>query len=155
MLDRYWRSVELGLTAHFLFSFTVDAVRGPAGGETRSAVTLRVDVEGNAIEGYAARRCRSTGELRQTLVRVLDATDAAPTPPEGPRGRIGRLGSRGFARRPPGRSSGGSSFNPSLTRACLNRSSATFDPGRISPRNGTRREPCSNAARRTLGCRRR
>ena len=102
VLDRYWRSVELGLTAHFLFSFTVDAVRGPAGRETRSAVTLRVDVEGNAIEGYAARRCRSTGELRQTLVRVLDATDAETTPPEGPRGVVVRLVSRGFRSTPAG-----------------------------------------------------
>ena len=102
VLDRYWRSVELGLTAHFLFSFTVDAVRGPSGGETRSAVTLRVNVEGCAIEGYAARRCRSTGELRQTLVRSLDATDAATTPPEGPRGRVVRLVSRGLRSTPAG-----------------------------------------------------
>ena len=48
-----------------------------------SASTLRVDVEGCAIEGYAARRCRSTGELRQTLVRSLDATDAACAAPDG------------------------------------------------------------------------
>ena len=83
---------------------------GPRGRkETRSAnlrtnnwITLRVDVERNAIEGYAARRCRSTGELRQTLVRVLDATDAATTTPEGPRGRVLRLVSRGFRSTPAG-----------------------------------------------------
>ena len=43
VLDRYWRSVELGLTAHFLFSFTVDAVRGPAGGRGDE---IRGDAEG-------------------------------------------------------------------------------------------------------------
>ena len=65
-------------------------------------MTLRVNVEGCAIEGYAARRCRSTGELRQTLVRSLDATDAATTPPEGPRGRVVRLVSRGLRSTPAG-----------------------------------------------------
>ena len=88
-------------TAHFLFSFTVDAVRGPAGGR-RDPRGAGVNVEGCAIEGYAARRCRSTGELQQTLVRSLDATDAATTPPEGPRGRVVRLVSRGLRSTPAG-----------------------------------------------------
>ena len=70
VLDRYWRSVELGVTAHFLFSFTVDAVRRRGATTTTSTVLLRVDTERAVIEGYAARRCEKTGEPRARMMVV-------------------------------------------------------------------------------------
>ena len=126
VLDRYWRSVELGVTAHFLFSFTVDAVRGRGATTTSSTVLLRVDTERAVIEGYAARRCEKTGEPRQTLVRTLDATDAdvdadvaSTTPPaEKPRdGRTLRLVSRGVSTDLPGTELGRFVFQSAADRA--------------------------------------
>ena len=130
VLDRYWCSVELGVTAHFLFSFTVDAVRGRGATTTSSTVLLRVDTERAVIEGYAARRCEKTGEPRQTLVRTLDATDAdvdadiyadvaSTTPPaEKPRdGRTLRLVSRGVSTDLPGTELGRFVFQSAADRA--------------------------------------
>ena len=78
-----------GVTAHFLFNFTVEAIRredrGGAEEGKPSSLLLHVDVERRVIEAYALRRGGKGGgngggtggepALQQTLVRTLDLAD--------------------------------------------------------------------------------
>ena len=57
MLDRYWKDVELGVSAHFLFSFSVAAFFR---GRSRPAL-MHVDAERGAVECYLPRRADEKG----------------------------------------------------------------------------------------------
>jgi hypothetical protein len=74
--------VQLGLTAHFLFNFTVEAIRrehrGGAEVGKSSSLLLHVDVERRVLEAYALRRGNAPGggSGRGRACHILFATSS-------------------------------------------------------------------------------